>query len=163
MADQPWTWDGRRHPEVAGVLAAPTADLGWCERLETAAADATVGKVLCVCAAAAVAREVLATCPVSTGQAVAALELLNHWMDEPTDERFDRICSIVFAEAEQPNLDPYGVVWWAIRTATSSVGNYEAGWALKAVCDAATGAGFSPEQLRAVVEQELQCRVRGAE
>ena len=53
MSKQPWTWDPHAHPKIAGILAAPAAALGWCNRLETATGDAIVGKVLCVCAAAA--------------------------------------------------------------------------------------------------------------
>src|SRR4051812_21599530 len=116
-------------PQRHGDLAASAADLAWCGRLETAATDATVGKVLCLCAAAAVAREVLATRPGATQQAADALELLGHWIDDPTEERFERICSLIFGNGELCNFDPHGVVWWALRTATSSVGNYEAGWA----------------------------------
>src|SRR3712207_1975500 len=131
MPDERWTWDGEAHTRVAHVLSQPSTGLGWCGQLETAAADAVVGKVLCVCAAAAVARAVLASCPDTSPQAAIALELLVQWIDEPTDERFERICSIIFAEGEPPDLDPHGVVWWVLRTATSSVGNYEAGWALE--------------------------------
>src|SRR5688572_14023717 len=98
MSNEAWTWDVRAHPDVAGVLAAPASDLEWCRRLETAAADATVGKVLCVCAAAGVAREVLANRHGATQQAANALGLLDQWIDEPTDERFERICSLVFGE-----------------------------------------------------------------
>jgi hypothetical protein len=161
MPDVPWTWDAREHPDVAGVVAAPANDLAWCDRLETAPGDAVVGKVLCVCAAAAIAREVLMTLGGDARQADAALELLGRWIDDPTHERFERICSLIFEEGS-PEFDPHGVVWWALRTATSSVGNFEAGWALGGACDAAVEAGFTPDQLRSVVERELSSRVRPA-
>src|SRR4051812_32202775 len=121
MPDGPWTWDARGHPDVAGVVAAPANDLGWCDRLETSPGDAVVGKVLCVCAAAAIAREVLMTLGGDAWQADAAMELLGRWIDEPTHERFERICSLIFEEGS-PEFDPHGVVCWALRTATSSVG-----------------------------------------
>jgi len=159
MAVQPWTWDRGAHPRVSAVLAPPVAD-GWCDRLESAG-DALTGKVLCVCAAAAVARAVVAACSNSPHRAAEALELLWRWIDEPTDERFDRICATIFPEGEPPPLDPHGVVWWALRTATSSVGNGEAGWALASTCAAAEAAGFSPEQLRGLAEQELASRCGG--
>jgi hypothetical protein len=144
---------------VERVFSQPSGNLGWCGQLETAAADAVVGKVLCVCAAAAVAREVLAGDPGARPKGMEAVDLLVHWIDNPTDERFECICSLLCAE-ETPHLDPQGVLWWALRTATSSVGNFEGGWALEAVCSAAIDAGFSPEQVRGIVERELLARQR---
>jgi hypothetical protein len=159
MPEGPWTWDTREHPAVAGVVAAPAHDLGWCDRLETAPEDAIVEKVLWICAAAAIAREVLMTLGGAARQADAALEVLGRWIDDPTDERFERICSLIFEEGS-PEFDPPGVVWWALRTATSSVGHFEAGGALGGACDAAVEAGFTPDQLRSVVERELSSRSR---
>jgi hypothetical protein len=159
MVEKRWTWDRHSHPKVLQALARTAAHLEWCGLLESAAADPLTGKVLCVCAAAAVARAVLGTCTDSSSQAAAALELLERWIDDPTGERFERVCSTIFTEGELPPLDPHGVVWWALRTATSAIGNFEAGWALESACGAAEGAGFSPEQLRGVVEQELASRV----
>jgi hypothetical protein len=162
MPQAQWTWDARKHPAVAGVVAGPAHALGWCDRLEAAPEDAVVGKVLCVCAAAAVARAVLITLGGDARQADAALELLGRWIDDPTDQRFERICSLIFEEGA-PEFDPHGVVWWALRTATSSVGNFEAGWAFGGACAAAVEAGFTPEQLRSLVEQELSSRSRPAD
>jgi hypothetical protein len=159
MPGQAWTWDAQEHPSVAGALVAPAADLDWCDRLETAPGDAIVGKVLSVCAAAAIAQEVLAARGSDGPQAAAALELLDHWIDEPTDERFAHICSLIFGE-ETPELDPHGVVWWALRTATGSVGNFEAGWALGSLCSAASEAGLTAEQMRATAERVLSSRAR---
>jgi hypothetical protein len=159
MAQRRWTWDGDSHPSVLAALAPPAGDDGWCDRLEDAAGDALTGKVLCVCAAAAVARAVLAASPETPPQAAAALNLLWQWIDDPTRERFDRICATIFAEGGPDALDPHGLVWWSLRTATSSVGNFEAGWALAAACGAAEGAGFTPEQMRRVAEQELLSRL----
>jgi hypothetical protein len=142
------------------VLAPPTAVGGWCAQLESAA-DALTGKVLCVCAAVGVARAVVSACSDCPEQAGAALDLLEGWIDDPTEERFDQICATIFPEGELPTLDPHGVVWWALRTATSSVGNGEAGWALASTCGAAETAGFTPELLRDVAEQELAARSGG--
>jgi hypothetical protein len=139
------------------VLSNPSAGLKWCAQLETSAEDAVVGKVLCVCAAAAIAKEVLAADPEARPQGV---DLLVRWIDDPTDERFERISSLIFGEGELPDLDPHGVVSWALRAATSSVGNLEAGWALETVCSSAVSAGFSPEQLRVIVERNLLSRER---
>src|SRR3954463_4013507 len=99
-----WTWDPSEHPAVAGVVGAPARDLGWCDRLETAPGDTIVGKVLCVCAAAAVAREVIMRLGGDSRPADAALELLGRWIDDPSDERFDRICSLIFEEGA-PEFD----------------------------------------------------------
>ena len=161
MRNAPWTWDTQEHPGVASALTAPAADLGWCDRLETAPGDATVGKMLCVCAAAAIAREVLAALGGGAPHAVAALEVLDRWIDDPTDERFDCICYLLF-EGRSPEFGPHGVVWWALRTATSSVGNFEAGWALGSTCSAALEANLTPGQLHAAIKQELWSRSRPA-
>jgi hypothetical protein len=149
---------------VVSVLAGPADGLAWCDRLENAAAGAVVGKVLCVCAAAAVARTALAVsalAPEEAARAADAVGLVVSWVDDPTNERFERICALIFGEGRQAaDLGPHGVVWRALRTATSSVGNDEAGWALRATCGAAVSAGLGPEQLREVVERELLSRQR---
>jgi hypothetical protein len=158
MTVEPWTWDGLTHPDVAATLAPAAVDLSWCDRLESAASDAITGKVLCVCAASAVAREVVSYgggSPPATG----ALELLGRWIDDPTGERFEHIYSLVFGE-NSPEFDPYGTVWWALRTATSSLGNFEAGWALAAACSAAVESGLTPERTRSIAERELRSRTR---
>jgi hypothetical protein len=95
MPNAPWTWAVRAHPDIAKVFYTPAADLEWCGRLETAATDATIGKVLCVCAAAAVAREVLAARGEAAQDAVEALKLLDRWIDDPTEQRFQHICSLI--------------------------------------------------------------------
>jgi hypothetical protein len=162
MSGEGWKWDTRKHPRVVGVLADSTFGEGWCDKLETAATDAAVGKMLCVCAAAAIARKVADAerlAKEDPQQAVDALDLLGSWIDGPSDERFERICALIFPQGGQP-VDPMPprVAWWALRTATSSVGNSEAGWALEATCDAAASAGFTPQELLAIVKQELFSR-----
>ncbi len=89
-----------------------------------------------------------------------AVDLLVNWIDDPTEERFERICSLIINDPESPdyNPDPHGVIAWALRTATSSVGNFEAGWALETACSASVCAGFNPEQIRKIVEQALLSR-----
>ena len=155
-----WTWSASTHPRVEGVVSKRSAGLEWCGQLETSAEDAVVGKVLCVCAAAAVARAVLAADPVTRPLGAEAVDLLVNWIDDPTEERFECICSLIFDDGEPPdhNPDPHGVIAWALRTAPSSVGNFEAGWALETACSAAVSAGFNPEQIRKIVEQELLSR-----
>lgn len=163
MSDEPWTWDDRSHPQVIHVLEEASADLEWRDRLECAAADAIVGKVLCACAAAAVARQVIAESEAACGSSATGgfLDLLSRWIDDPTEDRFERIYALLSDEREPwPDTDPHGAVWWALRTATSSVGNYEAGWALNGVCRAAMAAGFRDETLREIVKDELISRLR---
>lgn len=157
MGDR-WTWAASLHPHIAAAIAQPAKNLEWCDRLE-GAADAVVGKLLCVFAARAVARVVLSEVNV-TPAANEAIDLLDRWIDDPTDERFDRICSLIFGDSP-PEFDAHGVVWWSLRTATSSVGNFEAASALASTCRAAEGAGFRPEQLRSVAERELAARSVG--
>jgi hypothetical protein len=152
-----WTWDAARSPGIAAALAAPD----WCDRLERAAPDAPTGKVLCVCASLGVAGEV--TRGHDEPAASEALALLAGWIDDPTEERFDRICDTIFGPGERPELGPHDVVWRAMRTATGSVGNGEAGWALGAVCGAAEQAGFGPEVVRGFAACEVLARQRHAE
>lgn len=153
-----WTWDTAAHPGVASALAGPD----WCDRLEGAATDALVGKVLCVCAALAVARHVVGE-PVEDPLTAEALDLLARWIDDPTEERFHRICGTIFGPEEPAEIGPHGVGWWALRTAISSVGNYEAGWALSAVCSAAEAAGVTPEAARVSAERAVLARRQDAE
>lgn len=159
MSHEMWTWEPWAHPRVVSLLAEPAANLGWCARLDHAPTDTVVGKVLCVCTAAAVAREVLTAGPGVGPPAANALALLEEWIDDPTEERFNRICGIIFREDQSPDLDPYGLVWWALRTATSTAEGYgEAGWALETACSGALRAGFSPDQLRAIAERAVLAR-----
>lgn len=153
-----WTWDPTAYPPVADVLSEPTTDLGWCGRLEDAPADTLFGKVLCVCAASAVAREALKARSILTAVAAEALVLLDDWIDDPTDERFDRICGLIFPPDRSPDFDPYGLVWWALRTATSTVGFSEAGWALGSTCGGAIAAGLTPDQLRVIAGRAVRAR-----
>ena len=159
MTEQVWTWNSQEHFEVAVALAAPAVDLEWCDRLEAAPSEMVVGKVLCVCAASSIARRVLDGQRGDVSQASDVLELLDRWIDEPTDERFDRICKIIFEE-DWPESAAIKVAWWALRTATSAVGCAEAGWALGAACDNALKTGLTPEQLRAVAERAVTSRAR---
>lgn len=148
-----WTWDAEAYPDVASALAA----LDWCDRLENAASDPLVGKVLCVCAALGVALHVVGELGADSRTA-DALDLLARWIDDPSEERFDRICGTIFGPDEPAQIGPYGVGWWALRTATSSVGNFEAGWALGSACGAAEAAGFTPEGVRVVAQRAVLAR-----
>ena len=153
---EPWTWNAQAHPGVLAVLAEPANDLRWCTLLDKAPTDPVVGKVLCVCAAAAVAREVLSTGSALSLATASVLALLEEWIDSPTAERFDRMCGLIFPP-EQSTLD--GLVWGVLRTATSTAEGYgEAGWALESTCSAAVRAGFSPEDLRVIAEQAVWAR-----
>jgi hypothetical protein len=105
-----------------------------------------------------VVAESVAKC--GSSQTGGLLDLLGRWIGDPTEDRFERIGALLFDERELwPDTDPHGIVWWALRTATSSVGNYEAGWALNGVCRAAMAAGFKDETLREIVKNELISRL----
>lgn len=153
-----WTWSEAAHPHVAVVFAGTNSGLDWCDRLD-GAATGVISKVLCVCAATAVAREVLAREPVVPAAARDALNLVEAWIDEPTAERFERICETIFPPESVPPLDPHGVVWCALRTATSTAEGYgEAGWALRSTCSAAFRAGLSADQLREIAARAVATR-----
>jgi hypothetical protein len=165
--DARWTWDDRTHPQVMGILDMPSGDLGWCDGVENAPTDALVGKVLCVCVGMAIAREVVSAELGGTdtfGKAMEPLDLLDQWVDRPTDERFQRICALLFDKKHgwATDFDGHGVVWWALRVATSSVGNFEAGWALHNVCSAAIESHFSDTGLREIAKRELVSRMERA-
>lgn len=117
-----------------------------------AASDAVTGKVLCVIAGIAIARAVITKVPGAIerqAEASQLLDLADAWIDEPTDERFDQITAFLFddeRELTEPN-DPLKVVWRALRIASSSVGNYEAGWALGMVVDDAMNANLDAVEI----------------
>ena len=119
--------------------------------------DPITGKVLCACAAMGIARGVMRDSKFNSQQATDALVLLQQWIDDPIDERFDRICSLLFG-VDAPVLDQFGVTGWSLRVATSSVGNYEAGWALSGTCEAALKAGYIPVDLCRFAELEIRSR-----
>lgn len=153
----PWTWSPIEHPRVMRVFAEGCTNLDWCDQLETAASDATTGKVLCVCAALGIARRTVGDSKVDVHLATDALRLLEQWIDDPTGERFDHICSLIFDE-DAPALDQSGIVWWSLRVATSSVDNFEAGWALGSACQHAVGAGQNPSDLRRIAQSAVLAR-----
>jgi hypothetical protein len=162
MQPQPWTWNSEEHPQVAVVLASPPHNLTWCDRLEAAPKELVVGKVLCVCAASAIARRVLIKRREDNPRASDALDLLDlldQWIDDPTSEGFDHISFFVFEDG-LPECDQTDVVWWALRSATSAVGCQEAAWALEALCNAAAREGWSIEELHAVATQAVTSRKR---
>ena len=152
-----WTWNSIEHPAVMNVLSGECTALNWCDQLETAASDPITGKVLCACAAMGIARGVMRDSKFNSQQATDALVLLQQWIDDPIDERFDRICSLLFG-VDAPVLDQFGVTGWSLRVATSSVGNYEAGWALSGTCEAALKAGYIPVDLCRFAELEIRSR-----
>jgi hypothetical protein len=165
--DSRWTWDDRMHPNVCQLVDEAKSVHDWCGHIENSPTDAIVGKVLCTCAALAIAKEVLATqiCDVETRRKAAEpLVLLDQWIDSPTEDRSERIADLLHHEKQacSDDLDPYGVVWWTLRVSMSSVGNFEAGWALGTVCSAAQKSGFDDETLRLIAKRALQSRLRTA-
>lgn len=156
-----WGWDIREHPGVISILEHTDEGADWCDQLEDTASDPVVGKVLCVCASLTIARKVLsAVTSLESSIASQSLDLLHCWIDDPTDERFEQICSLIFNDDSElsDDRDPHNVVFWALRTATSAIGCKEAGWALGAVRNAAMKAGYSDDELRALVKKQILVR-----
>ena len=156
-----WSWDAQKHSHVQDVLMDASIDPEWCDRLEKSTDDTVVGMLLCVCAATAIARAVfLAESSIAgPSEARAPLELLENWIDNPTAESFEGLCRFIFEDAEaNTGNDLPEAVWWAIRTAASSAGNYEASWALRGTWDAAMRAGASPAQLARVMQNAVLSR-----
>lgn len=140
-----WTWDAIKHPGVLKVFSSNTSTCQWFYDLETDASDAVTGKVLCVVAGVAIAHAIITKEFLEHEQlqeSLALLDLADDWIDNPTDQRFDQITQFLFGDgSEWEELgDPGEVVWSALRIATSSIGNFEAGWALGLVVDYAHSA-----------------------
>ncbi len=140
-----WVWDVTDHPGVSNVLSSAASTRRWPDDLETAASDAVTGKVVCVVVGLAIARSIIEkhfSGDERSRESVALLDLADAWIDDPTDERFDQITRFLFDDERRwsESGDPLKVAWGALRIATSSVGNYEAGWALRIVVDDADAA-----------------------
>lgn len=88
-------------------------------------------------------------------EAIDALTLLENWIDDPTDSRFEHIHELLFADTT--SLDD--VVWWALRVATASVGNKEAAWALSALCDHSASLGLSRDDIRSQGLTAVRARI----
>jgi len=73
---------------------------------------------------------------------------------------FARIPGILYRGEGAAGADRHGVAWWAMRTAASSVGYYEAGWALKAACGTATSAGLTQDAVREPARAGVMARWR---
>jgi hypothetical protein len=156
MNDSPsrdrWTWEAAIHPRVPQIFSSPGSTVSWQDELENAAEDAVTGKVLSVVAGTAIARAVIERLfpdHERRNEALDLLDLCDAWVDDPTDERFDKIACFLFEDNRalaEPN-DPLKVAWGALRVATSSVGNYEAGWALGIVVDDANKADLDAAKI----------------
>lgn len=147
-----WTCRKQDNPSVVELLEADDdgSTNAWTDSLETAADDAVEGKVLCVCAALAIARHVHGEQQPLLAGGVAPLTLLEQWIDDPTNERFEQITQLLFVNRRiGVGPLPDRISWWALRVATASVGNYEAGWALRSLCENAAKLGVTPQEMRA--------------
>lgn len=139
-----WTWDAAEHPEISIVFSSASRSR-WSDALENAARDAVTGKVLCVVAGLAIARAVIEkeySGHELSAECVVLLDLANAWIDDPSDEKFEQITQFLFDDKREwcESRNPLKVAWGALRIASSSVGNYEAGWALSVVVSDATEA-----------------------
>jgi hypothetical protein len=159
---QYWTWSSEDYPSVLKVFseAENQSSREWYDQLETAA-DCLTGKVLCVCAGIALARTVIEKKFIDhkeTQEANELLDELDKWIDYPTDERNDYIAKFLFEDQLDYTEDtPLETVWSALRIATSSLGNYEAGYQLGYVVDEA-----EEQKLDAVTiaKQAIQSRIK---
>lgn len=162
MREEAWTWDAKAHPRAVAIIDSPTIGAEWCDRLETAAENAVIGKLWCVCVAESAARAALEADEHrhSRRRDAEALDLLVCWIDAPTEARFDGICTFLFNERGERESTLHEAVWWALRTAAASIGNLEVAWALASTFDAALRAGLTPEQLGATAIHALRSRRR---
>ena len=158
MAER-WTWDPALNPKVVAILSGG-GEGEWYDSLESAANDCVVGKVICVCAARAMACEALKQPGIDPASA-EALDLLGRWIDAPSDERFEGLRWRAYDD-DSPEFDSHGCVWWAIRTAMSAVGFTGASWALSSAFAAAEAAGLGRDQIRQAAFQEIAARMSGS-
>jgi len=154
MATTGWRWSGTEHPRVDALLGILESGQEWDFELETVADDARVGKMLCVCAAAAVARYTVE----QAGARADELDVLDAWVDAPTEELLASIWKRVLHGRLDRTSDVDDVVWWALRSATASVGDFEAGWALEMTCEAALRRGVTAGRVKAIVRRALAGR-----
>ncbi len=92
---------------------------------------------------------------IPLAETVALLDLADAWVDDPSDDGFDQIAEFLFEDTREwpDTAHPLKVVWDALRIATSTVGNYEAAWALSIVVDDATKTNLDAAGIaRAAVE-----------
>lgn len=157
-----WAWDSRREP---GVYAAfdVSGDLDWCDSLEDAPEDAVDGKVACTVAALGVVESVLEkTGELNRADVQMARATLRTWIGTGSDDAADQVFALAFSGDEEEPPTPRGrelpeVLSWALRCATSSVGNYEAGWALRGCAQRALDLGLTPQALKEAARRELAC------
>jgi hypothetical protein len=152
-----WMWSQQELPNLLSRFDHPFST-DWCDQLEGAANDSVTGKVLCVCVAWELAREVTFTADSVHEPSVNALCSLGEWIDDPTEERFESIRRLVFEEGSQ--VEPQLVVWWALRVATSAVGCKEAAWALQAACDEAMKTGLDFQRIQVIAKRAVMRRCR---
>lgn len=163
MSTTTWTWSAGAHPALVRVVEDASHIDDWVAALDGAASDVVTSKVVCVCAAFGIATR--ATGRQAGGASTVDKEhlaLLISWVDEPTDARFERICTELFGPESSTNHEPRvsDVVFWALRTATSSVdGCAEAAWALEATCDAASSVGLAPMEIKTAALEQVRRRM----
>ncbi len=159
-----WSWEPQEQPKIVELLNKPTRGRGWCDRLDEANGHVT-GKVLTVCAALSIARESVSTKPAlqAVRDDLAALALLDEWIDDPSDERFERICRMIFGDRDEPDAaaELSHAVWWALRCATAHPdGCGESAWALEALCDSMVELGSTEEWLQTTGLLGVRSRMR---
>jgi hypothetical protein len=160
-----WTWSAHEYPEVISLLDRPSENSAWWDDLERAC-DPIGCKVLSVIAAASIARDSLANASEHERhiEDSRALDLVEAWIDDPTDERSERICVMIFGEERDAakRADLSRVVWWTLRTATASVDAPEASWALQSLCQNLAETGIAEAWLREVGLNGIRKRMRDA-
>jgi hypothetical protein len=141
---------------VASLLAGTSHDDGWCASLEQLVVDPIVGKVLCVCASIGIAHSVVTR--AGSKHLLPVLSLLNAWVDQPSDHHFRELEQFLASFEPLPEDSAAETIWWALRSATCTVGNFEAEWALHSACSAAARAGLSPREISEAAAAELRGR-----
>jgi hypothetical protein len=152
-----WTWDEHDHPLVLSVFDNSNSSLLWCDDLEDSASDITTGKVLCVCASLAITLQFYEQSNPQAHGPKAALTLVAEWIDDPTDELFESICNLIFAD-DAPNLGGNDAYWWCLRTVTSCPGCKEAAWALNGVCEAVLSEKLTLRDLLQLAKADILAR-----
>jgi|GEM_PF-5005052 len=154
-----WTWAQSDCPALAAVLALPTGD--WRKALADAR-DAVVGKVLHVCAAASISSAYLRESKEKTSSRDrAAIDLLEAWIDAPSEARSRSICELLFTDGDAlPVQELAAPVWWALRTSTAHLdGCGEVEWAFEGLCESMLELGFTEDEVRSSCLEGLRSRL----
>lgn len=147
MKSEKWIWKPTDYPGVVKVIN--SAPFDW-RKLESAGGY-NKGITFIVCAGLSMVRNVKeASATLDCGRDdEIALNALEEWIDYSSEESFDKIREIAYAEENGKNIANLShSVWWLLRSALAHPdGCGEIEWAFESVYEELEKSGFSHERL----------------